>query len=171
MIINSEQAAHHLTSGGLLIYPTDTVYGIGCIPSKETALRNLLSVKPRKSGFIVLIDSWEKYQSWIDETINLSELEASSPTTWVFKASDRVPKPIQRSGMIAIRKVNYTPTLKLLSKLDEPLLSTSANYPGKETPSQISDLENLFPYPILEGNPGGEQPSTIIVYKTKEVLR
>jgi|AntRauTorckE5430_2_1112549.scaffolds.fasta_scaffold00062_24 L-threonylcarbamoyladenylate synthase len=166
MVINADQAAVHLESGGLLLYPTDTVYGFGCLPAH---IFKLCKIKPRKTGFIVIVDNIERYIDWIDEDFSLPEM--SRPTTWVLKASEKVPIEITLDGYLAIRQVTHSPILKLLEKLNEPLISTSANLPGKTTAKSVQDLESIFPFPILEGEIGKEQPSQIIHYRTRKIIR
>lgn len=166
MVINLSEAIKHLNSGGILIYPTDTVYGIGCLARYAD---KLLNIKPRTSGFIVIVDDHSRYSDWFDEPF--SPQYSKKPTTWVIKASHQVPDVLQNDGHIAMRQVTYQPTLDLLKQLDEPLLSTSANYPGKPTPKSIPKLEAVFNVPILEGRNGGHKPSMIIHYKSKRIIR
>ena len=170
MIIHKKEALQYLYDGELIIYPTDTVYGLGCLPSNQSAVKKLLAIKPR-TGFIVIVDSWSKCTSWIDEPFQTEHLETDKPTTWVFKASKSVPKDIQKNGLVAIRKVKHLPTLRLLEQLDQPLISTSANKPGQKTPSSFTELEAIFSIPILSGEPGNQPPSSLIIYGTKQVLR
>lgn len=166
MVVSLSQAIKHLNNEGILIYPTDTVYGIGCLPN---AVDKLLEIKPRTSGFIVLVDKFSHYEDWIAEPFSPPKTE--SPTTWIVKATRIVPKKLQMDGNIAIREVIYPPTLALLKKLSVPLISTSANYPGKPTPTSISELEDIFDLPILEGETGGNKPSKIIHYQSGKIIR
>jgi L-threonylcarbamoyladenylate synthase len=172
MTVDIPHAVSYLNSGGILIYPTDTVYGLGCLPSKSSALQSLLSLKNRRNTFIVLIDDWSRYQEWIDEPVQIHELKTSTPTTWVFKASLVVPTSLQnKHGEIAMRQVCHEPTAALLRQLPEPLVSTSANNPGGKTPSTHSKLSKLFPFPILIGNNGNKRPSSIIHYTSRKIIR
>ena len=172
MIVNLEKALTHLNEGGILIYPTDTVYGLGCLPSKSASLEKLLNVKNRERQFIVITDDLAKLSTWLQESVDLSKITQTKPTTWLFNATDQVPeKLLSPSGEIAIRVVTHKITAALLSNLDEPLISTSANLPGNPPLQRISELENTFPFPILKGDNGNHPPSTIIRYANNEVIR
>ena len=170
-MINITTAQQYLQAGKIIIYPTDTVYGLGCLPSKLDALNELLALKKRTRQFIVLIDDWERFKNWIDEPINTSKLEAPR-TTWIFKASSKVPTKLTNvSGEVAIRKVVHNPTRRLIAGLSEPLVSTSANFPKQHTPTSANEVAKLFSYPILAGDNGSERPSTIIHYQSGEIIR
>lgn len=172
MIISNEQALTHLHSGGLLLYPTETVYGLGCLPTNVDSIKKLQAIKPRRSGFIILIDEWEPYAHWIDEAFDRKKLERDKPTTWVFKSSDSAPHwLLSPEKEIAMRRVTYPPTLSLLQLLNEPIISTSANLPGHPTLQTIQELESVFDLPILEGEPGRKNPSQIIHHATGRIIR
>lgn len=172
MTVDIPSAVSHLNSGGVLIYPTDTVYGLGCLPSHTSALKTILSLKNRENKFIVLIDDWNNYQEWINEPININKLLTKKPTTWVLKASMIVPQSLQNeNGEIAMRLVSHEPTASLLKQLSEPLVSTSANRPGGKTPTTASGLKELFQFPILTGDNGNKAPSSIIHYSSGKIIR
>ena len=171
MHLNIQQALEHLNQQQLIIYPTDTVYGIGCRADSEEALHKLLQIKPRTTGFIILVASWNTHSNWIADPVHIPELFAEKPTTWVFKASSMVPKALCSSEHeIAMRLINHQPTKELIEKLGCPLVSTSANKPGEQTPSDPRGLTHLG-IPIMDGPNGQQNPSTIIHYLTKTVIR
>lgn len=168
MLVNTDQAVEHLLGGGLLIYPTDTVYGLGCLTTTQ-AIQSLLTIKPRESGFIILVDDIQHYLDWIDEPFSLPVTDR--PTTWVLKASKKAPICIQNKGNIAIREVSHEPTKSLVKQLGSPLISTSANYPGQKTPSTPQEIMTVFDLPILSGDNGNQKPSRIIHYKSGTIIR
>lgn len=169
-MFNAEKAKSLLTQGEIIIYPTDTVYGIGCLPSKQTALETLLAFKNRPNQLIVIIDDWHRFQHWVTIDLDLNKLEKNKPTTWILPASEHVPKKLQNTNNeIAIRKVTHAPTCQLLKALDEPLVSTSANYPGEKPSTEASDLD--LPFIIIPGPCGKQPPSTIIHYTSGTIIR
>ena len=171
-MINIQQACSHLSQGGILIYPTDTVYGLGCLPSHKEALNHLLTLKKRKRQFILIIEKWEQHLDWIDEPIAKTDLITETPTTWLFQASNIVPDELlSPNNEVAMRLVSHSPTKELLSNLSEPLISTSANLPGLPPIKEHQELISSFNLPILEGPCGGNPPSTIIRYSDKKVIR
>jgi len=171
-MLNTEQACDHLTQGGILIYPTDTVYGLGCLPSNQEALSRLLTLKKRKRQFILIIENWESHLNWIDEPISKKELNSTAPTTWLFQASKIVPRELlSPSNEVAMRLVSHSPTKDLLSNLSEPLISTSANLPGRPPIKTHKELLSTFDFPILTGRCGDKSPSTIIRYRNRDLIR
>lgn len=170
-MVNIQTAQQYLNMGKIIIYPTDTVYGLGCLPSKSDALNELFALKKRPRQFIVLIDEWDRFSDWVDEPVNQARLDVPK-TTWIFKASPKVPlKLTSTSGEIAIRKVTHEPTKSLIAGLNEPLVSTSANFPKQATPTTMEGIQQLFSFPLLEGENGGGSPSTIIHYQSGQIIR
>lgn len=170
-MINLPQAIEQLNAGEIIIYPTDTVYGIGCLPSKAQALNKLLVFKKRKRQFILLIDDWDRYQDWLSIQVDKQKLKTTKPTTWVLPASSKCPDLLKNTnGEIAIRKVTHPITLALLKAINEPLISTSANFPGERTITSINEAGSL-PFEIMEGQCGNQPPSQIIHYQSGVIIR
>jgi L-threonylcarbamoyladenylate synthase len=170
-LLNLQQATEQLNQHQLIIYPTDTVYGIGCRADSDTAIKRLIKIKPRKSGFIILFSQWDNCLSWIKEDINLNQLKQSRPTTWVFSASEIVPSALCNNQQeIAIRVTEHPPTKNLIDKIRCPIVSTSANLPGEATPENPAGLLHLQ-LPIMEGAIGKHPPSRIIHYHSGKIIR
>ncbi|MCP8352044.1 L-threonylcarbamoyladenylate synthase [Candidatus Synchoanobacter obligatus] len=171
-MLNIDQAVQHLNTGGILIYPTETVYGIGCLPSKTQALNQLLEIKKRQRQFILIADDWQRFNHWVDESMPLSHLNTPKPTTFIVKAATHVPDTLKNLQQeIAIRKIKEHAISRLLKQLEEPLISTSANLPGEATPTTTEGLMKVFSYPILNGKPGGQSPSRIIHFQSGQIIR
>lgn len=170
-LINLKQAVLQLNQDQLIIYPTDTVYGIGCRADSSEAIKLLEKIKPRKSGFILLFTQWKNCLSWINIDIDARRLEQSRPTTWIFPASKTTPLSLcNEQQEIAIRIINHRPTQQLIDQLGCPIVSTSANLPGEPTPENPEGLQHLQ-LPILEGDTGKHAPSRIIHYPSGKVIR
>ena len=170
-MISLSQAIDQLNTGEIIIYPTDTVYGIGCLPSKNRALKQLLEFKKRKRQFILLIDDWNRYHDWLSIHIDLQKINTDRATTWVLPASSKAPECLKNpQGEIAIRQVCHPATLALLQAIDEPLISTSANFPGQKTISSVAEADTL-PFEIMEGQCGNQPPSQIIHYTSGKIIR
>lgn len=169
--INLQQAVDQLNQEELLIYPTETVYGLGCRVDSQLALTKLLNFKPRSTGFIILVTSWEQALLLLNIQIDTAQLFKQEPTTWVFPSSTKTPKQLCNSkGEIAIRKIDFEPTKTLIESLGCPLVSTSANKPGMPTARTDKELTKLA-VPVMSGSIGNQKPSTIIHYLSKEILR
>ncbi|MDC3181234.1 Sua5/YciO/YrdC/YwlC family protein [Gammaproteobacteria bacterium] len=171
MTISPELALQYLNQDQLIIYPTDTVYGIGCRADSEVAIEKLMKIKPRSQGFIILSTNWQNCTKWIDCNIDPNSLIKPKPTTWIFPASRLVSKHLcNPEHEIAIRITQHEPTASLISKLNCPIVSTSANLPGMPTPKDVKGLAHLS-LPIMQGNNGNYPPSQIIHFLKKNIIR
>jgi len=134
---HSRLSARIIQQGGLIAYPTETVYGLGCDPLNAEAITKLLDLKfrPMSKGLIIvaatveqLLPYIETSQSNIDNTL-LSMTD--QPTTWSFRAQSWVPAWLTGNHTtIAIRLTTHPVAKALCSRLQHPLVSTSANPPG-----------------------------------------
>ena len=127
----------HLRTGGALIYPTETVYGIGarCSPEGVDRVARLKRREPDKP-LIVLIGRREQADDleWSDQARELATIFWPGAVTLVLPdPRHRFPEGIRsRDGAVAVRMSPHPLVARLLDQLDEPLTSTSANAPGEE---------------------------------------
>jgi len=149
-----EQAIDVLTSGGVILYPTDTVWGLGCDATNAEAVDKLFRLKQRDKGksVLVLVDSPERVSEYIpvipDAATNL--LEVSKPEEGVAPKSLTIIYPeahnvateiLAEDGSLGIR-VTYEKFSNMLCKqLGKPIVSTSANYAGKPTPKAFCEID------------------------------
>lgn len=129
-----------LLNGGTILYPTDTVWGIGCDATNEEACQKILKLKrrPEDKSFIVLVDSiqmLEKYTvSFPEVCYDLIEC-AVRPLTIVYpNAKGLAPSVIANDGSVGIRVTKDPFCVKLIRSLKRPIVSTSANISGEKTP-------------------------------------
>ncbi len=139
-----------LKKGGLFLYPTDTVWGIGCDATEENAVKKVFDLKRRteSKSLIILVDSWEMLQQYIKKIPPKVScvLEGSSrPTSVIYKnpkgLADNV---IANDNTVAIRIVNDDFCKRLIKKFGKPIVSTSANYSGKSTPKSFSEIDETL---------------------------
>ncbi len=164
-----------LESGGILLTPTDTVWGLSCDATNEEAVQKLISLKQRPEGksFIVLLDADYKLEQYVSQVppvaYDLIEL-AEKPLTIIFDGARRLATGvINQDGSVGIRVVQPLCFCKrLLEKFRKPLVSTSANLSGRPAPvnrQEIpSDLIDQVDYavPASEASTADSKPSTII---------
>jgi L-threonylcarbamoyladenylate synthase len=177
-----EQANSILLSGGIIAYPTEAVYGLGCDPFNETAVLRLLSLKQRavEKGLILIAADPKMVQSYIEFTDEkrLAEIFATwpGPVTWVFPAKSTTPKWITgKFNTVAFRVPAHPIALALTQKFGKPLVSTSANIatqaPGRDWQSVERVFATQLDY-IIEGTVGGLlNPSAIRDAKTGDLIR
>ena len=136
-----------LRSGGLILYPTDTVWGIGCDASNEEAIDRIFKLKERpaeKSMIILLADEKDipNYVSQPNVTVFDYIKGVQKPTTMIYTgAKNLAPNLLGPDHSIGIRIVNEPFCHKLIKKLGKPLVSTSSNISGFPTPKMFNDID------------------------------
>ena len=131
-----KRAADTLLGGGIITYPTEGVYGLGCLPDDPAALRRLLSIKRRdpSKGLILVAANALQFDGWVSES-DLSKLPAPEPTTpitWIAEPGPLATSLVtgNHSG-IAVR-ITTNPVARAICEASEsPLVSTSANLAGR----------------------------------------
>lgn len=141
------QALEVLQSGGTILYPTDTIWGIGCDATNPEAIQKIFDIKKREKNksLIILVESEKRLQDLVDvpemawQIIDLSE----KPVTIVYENPKNLPKELlAQDGSVGIRIVKNDYCKKLISKLNRPLVSTSANLSGQKSPMKFSDISD-----------------------------
>jgi len=170
--LKSAEALAVLTAGGVIAYPTESVYGLGCRADREHPVERILQLKERsrERGLIVLIDRLDTLGDWVDLTPELEKraLEAwPGPVTWLVPASPRCPQWLNGGGpSLAVRMPEHATCRELCRELGNPLVSTSANPPGKPGARSPEEIREYFSEPppelIFESPLGGrDTPSEI----------
>ena len=135
-----------LKNGGVILYPTDTVWGIGCDATNETAVAKVNEIKGRAAdkSLIILLDNENKLQSYVTEIPDVAyELieYAENPLTIVFSGGKNLaPNVINQDGSVGIRVVKHQFCEQLLQRFRKPIVSTSANISGQASPSFFDDI-------------------------------
>jgi L-threonylcarbamoyladenylate synthase len=178
----TENAISTIRSGGIIAYPTESVYGLGCDPFNREAVVKILQLKGRlqEKGLIIIASHVQQILPLI-QPINPNDLARALKTwpghqTWVFPKSSLVPSWISgKFDTIAVR-VSAHPVVKALcDNLNIPLVSTSANSANQAVLSSIKDIEMQFGDKIdaFINAPLGKhsKPSKITVAHTLKQLR
>ncbi len=141
-----EAALEILKSGKTLLYPTDTVWGIGCDARNESAVQRVIEIKQRLPGksFIILVDAPEKMEQFVQEVPSIAYdlVEyAEHPLTLVFDSGKNVSASVlSPTGSIAIRIVKQGFCHELIKRFRGPLLSTSANISGEQAAAGFAEI-------------------------------
>ncbi len=169
-----ENALKVLREGGIILYPTDTVWGIGCDATNESAVAKVNEIKGRSAdkSLIILLDNDNNLQSYVTEIPDVAyELieYAENPLTIIFSGAKNLAKNvINGDGTIGIRVVKHKFCEQLIQRFRKPIVSTSANLSGQPTPryfDEISDeIINAVDYVVDFEQELSEvkKPSTII---------
>ena len=176
------EAVQILQQGGVIAYPTEAVYGLGCDPTNLRAVERLLSLKQRSrnKGLILIAAEFDQLSPYLAEIENSLKANIFStwpgPVTWLWPANPEVSSLLRgKHDTIAVRVTAHPLAAALCRAFGGPLVSTSANLSGKP-PTRTADevriqLAERVDY-VLEGETGGlSRPSQIRDALTGAVIR
>jgi len=142
------KALEVLRNGGLILYPTDTIWGIGCDASNSEAVKKIYALKQRSDSksMLVLVDYVSRIERLVGEVPevawDLVELSTTPLTVIYPDAKNLAPELIAEDGSIGIRVANDEFCQKLITRFGKPIVSTSANISGKPSPSFFDEIED-----------------------------
>jgi len=163
-----------LRAGGVILYPTDTVWGLGCDATNEEAVKRIFEIKKRTDvkAMLVLVDSATLIQGYVDEVPDMAwELidVSEKPLTIIYPEAKNLAKNLLADDKsIGIRVTKETFSKTLCERFRKPLVSTSANVSGEPTPanfSKISDeIKSAVDYVVnfRQNETSAPKPSSII---------
>lgn len=141
-----KKAQEVLYNGGLILYPTDTIWGIGCDATNEEAVRKVYELKKRvdSKALLVLVDSLVKLQYYVEEVPevawDLVEL-SDKPLTVIYpKARNLARNLVAEDGSIGIRVTGEEFSKKLCERFRKAIVSTSANVSGEASPRYFDEI-------------------------------
>lgn len=142
-----KKAFEILKQGGVILYPTDTIWGIGCDATNEDAVEKLYSIKKRErsKSMLIMLDNPAKLQTYIHEVpdiawdlIDLSE----KPLTIIFNGAKNLAQNlISDDGTIGIRITSEDFSRELCKRFRKPIVSTSANFAGEAAPQNFNQID------------------------------
>jgi L-threonylcarbamoyladenylate synthase len=169
-----KKALEVLKKGGVILYPTDTIWGLGCDATNAAAVARIYEIKKRKDAkrMLVLMENPALLTRYVDDipeiAWDLIDL-ATAPLTVIYPgAKNLAPNLIAPDGNIGIRFTRERFTSALLQRWRKPLVSTSANMSGQPAPQDFShideELKNKVDYVVTyrQNDPTPAQPSRII---------
>jgi L-threonylcarbamoyladenylate synthase len=177
-----QEAVAYLSSGKIIAYPTEAVYGLGCNPFNQEAVNALISLKGRSEskGLISIASNWRQIQELI-QPVSGQQLEKITktwpgPTTWVFPASQKAPAwLLGDNATIAVRITDHPIAKQLCDAFQGPIISTSANLSGQPPAKTALEVVAYFNHNIafiLKGKIGGlVKPTQIYDVVTGKLLR
>lgn len=148
-----EDIEHCLTTladGGTILYPTDTIWGIGCDATNIRAIEKVYQIKkrPKNNPFIILVSSVAmllKYADDVPEMIFDFLENVKEPTTIIYPKSKNLPEEVCNiDGSIAIRVCNEPFCKSLISTFRKPIVSTSANISNEPSPKNFKEISNYI---------------------------
>lgn len=171
-----EEAAEVLKQGGLILYPTDTLWGIGCDATNAEAVAKIYALKrsENKHSMLVLCHSAEQIVRYVNRApgIAFEVMEmATSPLTLILPGAVGVAENlVPAEGTLGVRVPDHEFCRLLLRRFGRPIVSTSANISGEKSPKGLSDVAreivegvDYVVNPRFQGRPTGK-PSSIIAF-------
>ena len=147
-LVREVQAAEEeLLMGNVILYPTDTVWGIGCDATDAKAVQKIFKIKERdtsKAMIILVADEkmLAEYVEDVPESFSKMLNEQTRPTTYIFPKSKNLPDALTgEGGSIAVRIVDDEFCRRLMRQIDHPLVSTSANLSGGKSPATFAEID------------------------------
>ena len=135
-----------IKNGGTLLYPSDTIWGLGCDATNETACQKLLSIKnrPAQKSFIILVDGFAMLERYVPEfhevCYDLADF-TEKPLTIIYpNVKGIAPTVLAEDGSVGIRITKDSNCLQLIKGIRKPIVSTSANLSGEPHPQNFDEI-------------------------------
>jgi len=175
-----QQAATLIRNDGVICYPTESVFGLGCNPLSEIAVNKILTLKQRSvdKGLIIIAGRLEQLTPYLEITEKEIEtiLREKKATTWLVKKSTLTPNWVSGTHTkVAIRVSQHPTVIELCEKINQPLVSTSANPAGENPALSVQQSRQYFSDQVdlyLDGNSKlSGNPTQIIDIETDIIIR
>jgi L-threonylcarbamoyladenylate synthase len=169
-----DNSVNILKQGKVILYPTDTIWGIGADATNSKAVQRIYKIKERDAGksMIILLDSMEKLSDYVEDVPEISYdlIEKTRvPLTIVYpKAKNLAKNLVAADGSIAIRVVKGAYCSEVIRKFGKPIVSTSANMSGDKPPKTFNDISQMvidrvdYVVNVFRNRINTVKPSTII---------
>ncbi|VAW66301.1 Threonylcarbamoyl-AMP synthase [hydrothermal vent metagenome] len=175
-----KQAARIIQNGGIISYPTESVFGLGCDPLSEIAVKRILKLKQRSvdKGLIIIAGTLQQLIPYIKLCESEKEiiLKEKSATTWLMKKSELTPHWVSGAHKkVAVRISQHPLVINLCAELNQPIISTSAN-PAGATPALTSQQSETYfstkvDYYLQDNTPLSGRPTPIKDIETGQIFR
>lgn len=174
MLVSADTKAvcEKITLGGVIAYPTEAVFGLGCDPINTDSLELLLKIKQRSpdKGLILIAASFDQLRPYLASDITPSaEQMIAAPVTWIFQAHQNTSALLTGGrDTLAVRVSKHPLVQSLCSHLKHPLTSTSANRSGQAPCKNTQEIIDQFRHhqpalsAVLDGSTGGQLNPTEI---------
>ncbi len=176
-----EQCLKVLHAGGIILYPTDTVWGLGCDATDDAAVEKIIALKqrPAAKSFVVLVATERdvlQYTASPDLAVFDYLLQTTKPTTVIYEhALGLAENVLADNGSVAIRICNDEFCRHLIKRFRKPVVSTSANISGQPAPGIFKEISKEVKHGVdyivqyRQDEVTAAQPSAIIEWKNGEV--
>jgi len=149
MMLTADKAARVLRRGGVIAYPTEGVFGLGCLPQDIKAVQRLLEIKQRDpaKGLILIAANAAQFAGWIElpDATPLPLPLPRKPITWIAPAAQNIDPLIRGDNdTVAVRITTHPVAQSICKLLNSPIISTSANLSGQPVAQNQTSLRRQF---------------------------
>jgi L-threonylcarbamoyladenylate synthase len=136
-----------LRNGGIILYPTDTIWGLGCDATNSEAVKKIFGIKEREANksLLILVNGFgmlERYVKEVPATASELATVSESPLTIIYPNGKNLAEGVcAEDGSVGIRICNEEFCNELISRFRKPLVSTSANFSGMPSPGNFSEID------------------------------
>ena len=178
-----KKACEVLQKGGVILYPTDTVWGIGCDATNEEAVKRVYEIKRREDSkaMLVLVDSDVKVDFYVKDVPEVAwDLiqYATKPLTVIYDdARNLASNLIGEDGSVGIRVTSEEFSKQLCYRFRKAIVSTSANISGEPSPASFSEIQDEIKQAVdyiveyRQDEPAGAKPSSILKLSRGGVIK
>ncbi len=180
MIKNIEESVQTLKSGGVILYPTDTIWGIGCDATNTKSIKKIYKIKkrPKNKPLILLVNDIKMLSKYVEKLNNeIIEIinKSAEPTTIIYPNPKKLPKILTQTNTIAIRVTNDYFCSEIIRNLKKPIISTSANISNSENPKNFKQVNKRIKEMVdyiaqYKTNLNLEKPSRIIKINSEKKI-
>lgn len=177
------EACEVMNQGGVILYPTDTIWGIGCDATNEEAVRRVFDIKHRvdSKAMLVLVDTPVKLNYYVKDVPevawDLVEM-ADKPMTIIYEgARNLAPNLLAEDGSVGIRVTSEAFSKQLCQRFRKPIVSTSANVSGEASPANFQEIseeiKQAVDYIVVsrQDETAKVKPSSIVKLSTKGEIK
>jgi len=166
-----KEAVEVFNRGGVLVYPTETVYGLGVDATNREAVEKIFKIKERKKGkpisiAVASIEEAKKYCEWNGAAEKIAKRFLPGPLTIILKRKNSLVEELNPDDKVRIRIPNHKVVLKLLKVFGKPITATSANLSGGEESinpeTVIKQIGNKIDLVLDDGECKEKIPSTVV---------
>jgi len=180
-VLSFRRIAAHIGRGGLIAYPTESCYGLGCDPDNRAAVLRLLKLKqrPQRKGLILIASSYRQVARYLQPLTQPQQQQLSfagaQAITYLMPARHSAPRWLRGAHVtLAVRLTAHRQAVRLCRGVDSALVSTSANRRGQRPAKTYAECQRMFGHKVwvLPGRVGKrKRPSTICAWEDDKIIR
>ena len=178
--MKNQRLNRFIRQGGIIAYPTESCFGLGCDPKNRKAIKKIIKIKKRilSKNFILIGSSIKQFNYFLrplhNSTLKNLFSKWPGPHTWLIPVNNHCPNWLKSNSKIALRISSFSSCKILTNSIDMAITSSSLNLSGKIPLKNYRDVCRFLPkqVKIIKGRIGkSKRPSVIQDFQTKKIIR